>query len=115
MSVYEAFMKSVKDAPHVDSKGVDAGSVAAAGALARKIDAWDVIVQWAAEDAAESEGRPKVPQNDNVSISAFLKYCESLGLTPGARGELVAKKEKAPVNPIDELKQKRRRKAAGQD
>lgn len=112
MSVYEAFMKSVEDAAHIDSEGVDAATVAAAGALARKIDAWDVIVQWAFEDAAEGESRPAVPQNDNVSLSSFLKYCEALGLTPSARGELVAKKEKAPVNPVDELKAKRKEKTA---
>lgn len=66
----------------------DAGAVEAMLALARKIDAWDVIVEWALDDARESEGRPKVPQNDNVSISAYLKYAESLGLTPAGRAKL---------------------------
>lgn len=70
----------------------DAGAVEAMLALARKIDAWDVIVQWAIEDAQECEGRPKVPQNDNVSISAYLKYAESLGLTPAGRSKLEEKK-----------------------
>ena len=60
-----------------------AGTVAAARALADKIDAWDVIVQWAVEDAA-GEGRPAVPQNDNTSIPTFLKYMDQLGLTVAA-------------------------------
>jgi hypothetical protein len=29
-----------------------------------------------------------VPQNDNVSISAYLKYCDQLGLTPAGRKSL---------------------------
>ena len=60
-----------------------AGTVAAARALADKIDAWDVIVQWALEDAG-GQGRPAVPQNDNVSIPSFLKFMTELGLTPAA-------------------------------
>ena len=55
---------------------------AAARALARKIDAWDVIVEWALDDAAQGKGRPAVPANDNVSIASFLKYLDALGLTP---------------------------------
>lgn len=59
-----------------------AGTVAAARALADKIDAWDVIVQWALDDQRESgASRPKVPDNDNTSIPSFLKYMEALGLT----------------------------------
>lgn len=60
-----------------------AGTVAAARALADKIDAWDVLVQWALEDAG-GEGRPAIPANDNTSIPAFLKYMIELGLTPAA-------------------------------
>lgn len=70
----------------------DAGAVEALRALARKIDAWDVIVQWALEDAEQTKGaRPAVPQNDNVSISAYLKYCDQLGLSPVGRKALGVK------------------------
>lgn len=41
------------------------------------------------------------------------KTLSSLGLTPEARGELGVKDEKGPVNPLDELKAKRRQKVAG--
>lgn len=117
MSVHEAFLKAVKAADHIDSKGVDAAAVAAAAALARKIDAWDVVVQWALRDAEDTSSRPKVPENDNTSLKNFQSYCESLGLTPASRSKILegispgAKK----VDPVDELKQKRRQKAAGQD
>lgn len=67
----------------------DAGAVEALRALARKIDAWDQIVEWALDDASETRGaRPAVPQNDNVSISAYLKYCDQLGLSPAGRKAL---------------------------
>jgi len=66
----------------------DEGAKAALLALARKIDAWDVVVEWAFEDAGEREGRPTIPANDNVSISAYLKGCEQLGLTPSGRAAL---------------------------
>lgn len=71
---------------------MDAGAVEALRALARKIDAWDQIVEWALDDADETKGgRPTVPQNDNVSISAYLKYCDQLGLTPTGRKALGVK------------------------
>ena len=61
------------------------GTIAAARALADKIDQWDRIVQWAVEDKDEFDlARPAVPQNDNVSLPSFLKYCEALGLTVSA-------------------------------
>lgn len=70
----------------------DAGAIEALRALARKIDAWDVIVEWALDDAALTKGaRPAVPQNDNVSISAYLKYCDQLGLSPVGRKALGVK------------------------
>ena len=61
------------------------GTIAAARALADKIDQWDVIVQWAVEDK-EDFGlmRPAVPQNDNTSLPTFLKYMDALGLTVAA-------------------------------
>ena len=75
----EALDRSLRNAKHLRAR--DAAAVAAARALARKIDAWDVIVEWALEDS-RGEGRPKVPANDNVSLATFLKYMDSLGLLP---------------------------------
>ena len=68
------------------------GTVAAARALADKIDHWDQIVQWAVEDMEDSGAhRPSVPQNDNVSLASFLKYMDALGLTVAAdRAEVKA-------------------------
>lgn len=88
----------------------DEGAKAALLALARKIDAWDVIVEWAFEDADEDGGRPRVPQNDNVSISAYLKGCEQLGLTPTGRAAL-AKLEAATEATVTRA---RRASSAGQ-
>lgn len=82
MTVAEALEASIAAATHLTPR--DAGAIAAARALADKIDAWDVIVQWAVEDAAESEGRPKVPANDNTSIPTFLKFLDALQLVPPA-------------------------------
>lgn len=87
--VREAFDASIAAASHLTD--MDLGAVEAARALADKIDAWDVIVEWALDDAAQLERRPAVPANDNVSLASFLKYCESLGLTPTARKNLEAK------------------------
>lgn len=58
--------------------------------LARKIDAWDTIVEWALEDMAGKGrgGRPAVPSNDNVSASAYAKQLAELGLTPAGRKHL---------------------------
>lgn len=91
--VRSAFDEAVEAASHLTK--MDAGAVEAARALADKIDAWDVIVEWALRDAEETEGRPRVPQNDNVSLSAFLKFCESLGLTPAGRTKLEEQKGSA--------------------
>ena len=75
---------AIKAATHLTP--MDDGALEALRALARKIDAWDQIVEWAIDDCAGKEGaRPKVPANDNVSIPSYLKFCESLGLTPTGR------------------------------
>lgn len=79
-SLSEALDRALKSAKHLRAK--DAATVAAARALARKIDAWDVIVEWALMDAVEDGNRPKVPANDNVSLATFLKYMDLLGLVP---------------------------------
>lgn len=83
MSLVDETRASVEAATHLTVK--DKGAVEALMLLARKIDAWDVIVGWALDDAADSGGRPTVPLNDNVSISAYFKACDQLGLTPSGR------------------------------
>ena len=90
--VRDALDASVAAAKHLTQ--MDMAAVQAARALADKIDAWDVIVEWALDDAAQTSGRPAVPANDNVSLASFLKYCEQLGLTPAAR-----KAAAAPAKP----------------
>ena len=82
--VLDATEAAIQAAKHLTS--MDDGAVEALRALARKIDAWDQIVEWATDDAAQREGsRPTVPANDNVSLPTYLKFCESLGLTPTGR------------------------------
>lgn len=94
LSVSEALEASLAAATHLEPK--HAATVGAARALAAKIDAWDVIVQWALEDAAESESRPKVPANDNTSLGTYSRYLEQLGLTVPAATKLVAKSSPDP-------------------
>lgn len=96
---------SVAAATHLTP--ADSAAIEAARALARKIDAWDVIVDWALDDAAESESRPKVPQNDNVSLASFLKYCAELGLTPAARSAASAGKSVEVKDDLAAFKAKR--------
>lgn len=81
-SLSAALDRSLSNAKWLRAK--DAAAVAAAKALARKIDVWDEVVEWAFEDAEAHEGRsrPKVPEHDNISLGSFLKYLEALGLTP---------------------------------
>ena len=87
--VRDGLESAVTAAAHLSE--LDEGALAAARALADKIDAWDVIVEWAVEDAG-GDGRPVVPANDNTSLGTFLKYLTELGLTPAARHVLDEKK-----------------------
>ena len=91
-SVSEALERSIRNAKHLRAK--HSAMIAAARALARKIDAWDVIVDWAHGDMDEMDKkRPAVPDNDNVSASAYLKYLAALGLVaavPAADGKKAA-------------------------
>ena len=80
--VRDALEEAVAAARHLTAR--DAAAVAAARALADKIDAWDVIVDWALDDAADEGSRPAVPRNDNTSLPSFLKYLEALQLVPPA-------------------------------
>lgn len=87
MSLVDETKASLEAATHLSDK--DKGAVEALLLLARKIDAWDQIVAWALEDVEDVKGaRPVVPQNDNVSISAYFKACDQLGLTPSGRKSL---------------------------
>jgi hypothetical protein len=90
VSLVDETLAAIKATDHLTDK--DKGAIEGMLALARKIDAWDAIVQWALDDALAHESRPTVPQNDNVSLSAYLKYAESLGLTPAGRARLAEKK-----------------------
>lgn len=108
LSVLDGLEAALSQADHLGP--AHAAHVAAARALARKIDAWDVIVEWAIEDAVDAGSRPKVPANDNVSIASFLKYLDALGLSveKAATGKRVG-----VVKPRDELADMRRQIAAG--
>jgi len=108
-TVADALERSLRNAKHLRAK--DAATVAAARALAWKIDHWDELAEQAISDAeAKGKGtRPAVPQNDNTSLPTFLKYCAALGLVPEeekpakpARGK-AAKPEATPV--ADELEE----------
>lgn len=102
MSLVKATEAAVEKAEHLTDK--DSAAVEAMLALARKIDAWDVVVRWAIEDAEVSEGRPTVPQNDNVSLSAYLKYADSLGLTPLGRSKFIEKKPEGKSGKLNGLR-----------
>ena len=105
MSLAEALESALADAEHLGPK--HAATVVAARALAERIDTWQTIVEWALEDAAESESRPKVPANDNTSLPTFLKYMEALQLVPPAAPKAQApKQEAAPEEaaPVEESK-----------
>ena len=90
--VRDGLEQAITAAAHLTA--VDEGALAAARALADKIDAWGVIVDWALDDVAgkDTSERPAVPQNDNTSLPTFLRYCDALGLTPAGRVKLDEKK-----------------------
>jgi len=71
---------------------MDAGALAAIRVLARKIDEeqdrWDYCMEWAEYGRGGDDPPPKPPPMDNVSIPIYLKFCESLGLTPAGRGRI---------------------------
>ena len=79
MTLVEAFDVAVEAATHLGLR--DEAAVVAARLLAAKIDAWDVVVQWALDDAREFNTKP-LPANDNTSHGTFLKYLEALQLVP---------------------------------
>ncbi len=70
---------------------MDAGAIEALRSLAANIDAADERWDARADDALEHNLRP--PAQDNVSIPTYLKFCESLGLTPAGRVRLNEEKK----------------------
>lgn len=101
LSVLDSLESALAAATHLEPK--HAATVGAARALAAKIDAWDTIVQWALEDAADAESRPKVPANDNTSLGTYSKYLDQLGLTvPAAKAGPTPKTEEAPSPPASD-------------
>ena len=92
LSVLDALNASIAVATHLEPK--HAATVGAARALAAKIDAWNVIVQWAIQDAGPV-GRPAVPANDNTSLGTYSRYLEQLGLTVAAPAKTTGKKAEA--------------------
>ena len=101
LSVLEGLEASIAAATHLEPR--HAATIGAARALARKIDAWDVIVEWALDDASQSENsRPKVPANDNTSLGTYSRYLEHLALVipvvkAGVPAKPVAEPEPAAV------------------
>jgi hypothetical protein len=89
-SIADATEKAIRAATHLTV--MDQGAVETLRVLAKKIDTEDTLRDMALEWAAEDEKR-RPPSVDNVSIPTYLKFCESLGLTPAGRGRLDMKKE----------------------
>ena len=108
-SLEAALDRSLAAATHLTE--VDAAAVKAARSLARKIDAWDVIVDWAHGDMDEMDKkRPAVPDNDNVSASAYLKYLAALGLVP-AVSAADGKKAAPQKSELDEWRERQAQRA----
>lgn len=74
--------RSVKAATHLTD--MDAGAVAVLLQMAKSVDY-----------LLEHDGLTPDGKLDNVSIPTYLRYCESLGLTPAGRVKLSEKKEAA--------------------
>jgi hypothetical protein len=88
-SLLRATNKAIRAAKHLTD--LDSGAIESLREIARSIDAWDVIVEYALDDIAGKEhknARPAVPQFDNTAWPTYLKYCEQLGLTPKGRKDL---------------------------
>lgn len=88
-SVADATEAAIAAATHLTE--MDSGAVAVLRDLAITIDALaDGDAQ--ASDKAKADGKAKF---DNVSVPTYLKFCDSLGLTPAGRMRLAEKKEPA--------------------
>lgn len=84
---------------------LDVGAVQVLRALARKIDEDDALRGAYLAWQLDREISPTKPlQLDNVSIPTYLKYCESLGLTPAGRLRLAEKPKEKPANKLAALR-----------
>jgi len=100
-TVLDATEASLRAAKHLTP--MDDGAIEALRALAHKIDTDDAL-RGAYLDLQVGGDRPVRPlQLDNVSIPTYLKYAESLGLTPAGREKLAAKPA-APKGKLGELR-----------
>lgn len=92
-TVRKATEVAIRAASHLTDQ--DKGAVAALRALADKIDTDDALREAYLEWQVEREVVPSKPlQLDNVSIPTYLKFAESLGLTPAGREKLTVKATK---------------------
>jgi hypothetical protein len=84
MSVVADTEAAIAAATHLSD--MDKGAVAALRVLAAKVDAMADQAAGVSEDGElhEEKRRPI----DNVTLPTYLKYCESLGLTPAGRRTL---------------------------
>ncbi len=103
--LHAATLRSIDSCEHLTDE--DSGAIAVLLSLALKIDCQADYFEALAADAVETGRRP--PSMDNVSIPTYLKYCESLGLTPSGRERL---KPKKPVEPEQSTLSKLRAQAA---
>lgn len=94
-AILDATNKAIEAADHLTD--MDAGAIEALRALAMKIDTEQLINQIAIEYARENELKEPA-RIDNISIPTYLRYCESLGLTPVGRSKLEEKKDQANGN-----------------
>lgn len=81
--VQEATEAALQAAKHLTD--MDGGAVQALRVLALKIDEM--------AGGVSEDGIPIEPKFDNVTLPTYLKYCESLGLTPAGRDRLSLKKD----------------------
>ncbi len=101
-AVADATEVSIQAATHLTP--LDRGAVEALRTLAAAIDVL------AANDGLREDGKL-----DNVSVPTYLKFCDSLGLTPAGRSRLPEKKPEAPGGKLALLRgeAKANRKTAG--
>lgn len=83
--VEDATEATLKAASHLTD--LDLGAVEALRVLARKIDTDDALRQAYLDDSDARQLDRRPLQLDNVSIPTYLKFCESLGLTPSGRSK----------------------------
>lgn len=102
MSVVDATERAINAAGHLTD--ADAGAVEALRVLAAKIDTDDDLRAAYLMHNAEEGLERKPLQLDNVSIPTYLKFCESLGLTPAGRLKLADKPKEPTVGKLQQLR-----------